>query len=270
MKIFLWTDKGWQLFNSKKKGFEKELQERQIIISPLAEIGNHVKIGDYAVIGDYTKIGNDTIIGHYTKIGTYTEIGDYAVIDTATKIGISAKIGDYAEIGVDVKIGDFAEIGNYVKIDDHAIIGDCAKIVKVDTFSELNVLLKTGVVMNNEEGIFYKAVRPDLTDFYSGKYQYKIGKGDRNPKLKRNQNIECGEGWHWTSFWRAIEFLGVRKGIIISAKIKLKDILAVHQEVRVKAFSNVQVVKMKGLGNLTTIKKNGNITKKRGRNGNIQ
>ena len=102
--------------------------------------------------------------------------------------------------------------------------------------------------MQNGIGTFYKAVNTDLTDLYSRKYQYKVGKGERNNKLKKDQSANCGQGWHWTSLWGAIKFLEDKKGTIISAEIKLKDILSVYNKVRVKAFSNVQIVKIKGLG----------------------
>ena len=103
--------------------------------------------------------------------------------------------------------------------------------------------------MQNGEGIFYKAVKSDLIDFYSGKHQYKIGKG-YSQKLKRDQSIDCGKGTHWGSFWTAVEFLQQKKGCIISARIKLKDILSVsgqYRKVRVKAYSDIQLVKIDGL-----------------------
>ncbi len=102
-----------------------------------------------------------------------------------------------------------------------------------------------GVIMQNKKGIFYKAVKPDLTDFHTGEYQYKIGKGDKNPKLKRNQKINCGDGWHWTSYERAVVFAQKKPHKIISAEIEMNDILSVYNKVRVKAFKNVQEVILK-------------------------
>ena len=99
------------------------------------------------------------------------------------------------------------------------------------------------VSMQNKKGIFYKCVKPDLKDFYTGKYQYKIGKGG-NIRLKRNQEIECGDGFHWTSYNRAVKFAQNREYKIISAEIELKDILSVYNKVRVKRFKNVQEVKL--------------------------
>ena len=98
--------------------------------------------------------------------------------------------------------------------------------------------------MQQGVGVFYKAVKPDLTDFYSGQYQYKLGKGDSNNKLKRDQAVECGEGWHWTSYERAVSFAERKPHKIISAIIEKKDILSVYNKVRVKKFSNVQLLEL--------------------------
>ena len=88
----------------------------------------------------------------------------------------------------------------------------------------------------------YKSVKKDLTAFYDSKYQYSIGKGDENKKLKKDQSIECGEGWHFTNLWEAISFSSGREYQIISAEKNIKDILSVHKKVRVKKFKNVKIV----------------------------
>jgi hypothetical protein len=89
----------------------------------------------------------------------------------------------------------------------------------------------------------YKAVKKDLTDFYSGKYQYKISKGDKC-KAERNQIIQCGEGWHFSNLWNSIAFASNKPYKIISAKIHISDILSVYDKCRVKKFSNVQIVNL--------------------------
>jgi hypothetical protein len=90
---------------------------------------------------------------------------------------------------------------------------------------------------------FYKAVKNDLTDFYTGKYQYKINKGD-NKKILRNQKEQCGQGWHFSNLWNANAFgRGKQKPFkIISAKVHISDILSVYNKVRVRRFSNVKIV----------------------------
>ena len=83
-----------------------------------------------------------------------------------------------------------------------------------------------------------------MRDFYTGKYLYGIGKGDC-VDLPRNQEIECGEGWHFTNYWNAVTFGESRENyVIISAEIALEDVLSVYSKVRVKKFSNVQIVKL--------------------------
>ena len=91
----------------------------------------------------------------------------------------------------------------------------------------------------------YKAVKEDLTDLYSGKYQYKTNKGDK-VKAERNQNIQCGNNcWHFTNLWQAIEFAQKRPHKIISAKVHINDILSVYEKVRVRKFSNVKIVDLR-------------------------
>ena len=156
-------------------------------------------------------------------------------------ISDSAKIGNYAEIGNSAKIGDYAEIGNSAKIGNYAEIKINFNKDNKQVFSEEYIFYMVGVLMQKGKGIFYKAVQKDLTDFQTGKYQYKIGKDD-DCKLKRNQEIECGEGWHWTSYERAVAFAEKRPHKIISAEIELKDILSVYNKVRVKKFANVKLI----------------------------
>jgi UDP-3-O-[3-hydroxymyristoyl] glucosamine N-acyltransferase len=248
MKIYLWNKGQWDLFDSADSGFKKELADRKIVIFDWAEIGYSATIGDWAKIGDGATIGDGAEIGDRAKIGDGATIGDGAKIGYSATIGDGAKIGYSATIGDWAKIGDGATIGDGAEIGDRATIGDGATIGKVDAFSELYIFMQTGVVIKDGKGIFYKAVQDDLTDFYSGKYQYKKGKGDKRD-LKKDQSVNCGEGWHWTGLWGAVGFLAEKqnKGKIISAEIEMKDILSVYNKVRVKAFKNVQIVKMEGL-----------------------
>jgi len=102
-------------------------------------------------------------------------------------------------------------------------------------------------LLPDETGYFtmYKAVNPDLTAFYKEEnkkqYQYKIGKGDKC-KAERNQNIQCGSGWHFSNLWQSISFASNKPHKIISAKIHINNILSVYDKVRVNKFSNVKVV----------------------------
>jgi hypothetical protein len=73
-----------------------------------------------------------------------------------------------------------------------------------------------------------------------------VGKGD-SIKLGVDQSVECGSGFHFTNIWNARGFASDKKFVIISATVKLKDILSVHQKIRCKAYSNVQIVNIEGL-----------------------
>ena len=102
----------------------------------------------------------------------------------------------------------------------------------------------TGVIMQENKGVFYKAVKPDLTCFCEKeKYQYIEGKGDEKELIK-DQSIDCGEGWHWTSYERAVAFAGGKKHVIISSEIHREDILSVYNKVRVKKFGPIKIVKL--------------------------
>jgi len=145
-----------------------------------------------------------------------------------------------------ISIGDRASIGYGASIGYRASIGDRASIKKFEKFSEISVQIHLGITMQNGKGVFYKAIRPNLESLYND-YKYKVN-GDKL-NLKRDQNIECGEGWHFTNLWNAISF-GKEKGedfIIISAEIELDDILAIYQKVRVRKYTNVKIVKIEGL-----------------------
>jgi len=88
----------------------------------------------------------------------------------------------------------------------------------------------------------YKAVKLGLKDFYSGKYQYKIGKGDKST-AKRNQGVDCsGNCWHFTNLNNAISFAQGRPFKVISARVNIKNILSVYDKVRVNKFEDVQLV----------------------------
>ena len=63
--------------------------------------------------------------------------------------------------------------------------------------------------------------------------------------IVRDQSVDCGPGWHFTNIQNAVAFSGGgKKHKIISATIKLEDILAIHGKVRARAYSNVQIVKL--------------------------
>jgi hypothetical protein len=156
-----------------------------------------------------------------------------------------ASIWNRASIGYGASIGDGASIGYRASIGDGASIGYRASIGRYATFTKENVYCQLNLI-SDSKGYFtmYKAVRPDLTDFYSGKYQYKLGKGDKSI-TKRDQSIECGNNsWHFTNLQNAISFAGGKPFKIISVKVHLKNILSVYDKVRVNKFEDVQLVNL--------------------------
>jgi len=220
-------------------------------ISHDTKIGDDVRIGSHTFIGHGTEIDSCVEINSRVKISDNVKIDSYSTIYKNTEIRYKARIGHYNLLGENVLIGSVVTIKNHVSVGDNSVINDYVTIGGFmiipddsnETFTPLNVLLMIDVVMQNGIGKFYKAVTPELKDFYSGEYQYKVGEGD-SCQLERNQEIECGQGWHWTNYKRAIEFAKRKEHKIISADIKLEDILSVYKKVRVKAFDNVQIVEL--------------------------
>ena len=100
------------------------------------------------------------------------------------------------------------------------------------------------IIDKNGYYTLYKSVRTDLKSYHDNEYQYKVGISGKM-ELEPDQDIECGEGFHFTTYNKAMEFTEGRGYKIISAKIHISDILSVHQKVRVKAFSDVQIVDLK-------------------------
>jgi len=267
MKIYLRNTKtsDWELHEGDLIKLKKELDKRNIVISSTANIGDKANIGNYANIGykanigdeanigDKANIGYKANIGNYANIGykanigNYANIGDKANIGNYANIGYKANIGDEANIGNYANIGDYANIGNYANIGDEANIGNYANIGKLDIFTKEYIYIQLGLC-SDEKGYYtmYKAVKKDLTDFYTGKYQYKVGKGDKTNE-KRNQDKQCGNNsWHFSNLWNANSFGKNNKDFqIISAKIHISNILSVYDKVRVNKFSDVQLVDIK-------------------------
>ena len=134
-----------------------------------------------------------------------------------------------------------------ISIASTATVGDNATVGKFEPISAIGILVNVGVDISAGEAVFYKAVKPDLTDFHTGQYQYRVGKGDEIKGLTADQEVECGPGFHFTDLWKARAFAGNRPHVLISATIKIKDILSVHNKVRCSKFSNVKIVNIEGL-----------------------
>ncbi|MCK9598160.1 MAG: hypothetical protein M0R06_03905, partial [Sphaerochaeta sp.] len=150
-------------------------------------------------------------------------------------------VGNYAAVGYNATVGDNAAVGY------NATVGDNATVEKFTPISVIGILVNVGIDISSGEATFYKAVKPDLTDFYTGLYQYRVGKSGEIKGLKVDQSVECGPGFHFTNLWSARAFAGDKPYVLISATIKLKDILSVHAKVRCRKFFNVKIVTIEGL-----------------------
>ncbi len=237
MSIFLMKHGRWCLFDFFSKECRDELDIQGVKIGKHVTIESDVKLSHLTIIGDSVRIETCARIAAYAVIGHHAVVGDYA------KIGYTCRIGDYAEIGDGSIIGDYAKIGKNVKIDKRSRIFDYAEIGQLDVFSVENIYLRLGV-LPDEQGnyILYESVRDDLTSFTDG-YRFKIGGGD-SANMQRNQHLEYGEGWSWSSLSHAIAKACGKKHKVISATINIGDILSVHEAVRVCKFRNVQEVNL--------------------------
>ena len=141
---------------------------------------------------------------------------------------------DYAKVGYSATVGNYAKVGDY------------AKITKTSKeFTKEYILQHLGVVPDQKNYYtLYKCVKPNLVSFYDSTFKYTVKGRWKNEKFKKNQSIECGEGCHFTTYWKAVGFAQKREHKIISARIHINDILAVHEKVRVRAFSNVNIIEM--------------------------
>lgn len=94
------------------------------IVSPTAQIGKNVVIGNFSIIEDDVIIGDDTIIG------------DFCVIKKGAKVGSKCKFTAYCEIRSNVEIGDYTTFGSRCTISANAKIAN-------------NVTIKYGFVLTD-------------------------------------------------------------------------------------------------------------------------
>ena len=76
MKIYLKNLKtyDWELKEGSLKDLKKDLDDRKIIVSETASIGNYARIGNSASIGYKASIGNCASIGDEASIGKLKEV----------------------------------------------------------------------------------------------------------------------------------------------------------------------------------------------------
>lgn len=103
---------------------------RNVYISPKAQIGKNVKIGDNTSIYDNVIIEDDTIIGSFCCLGEptadYYEDSDYQ--NQSTVIGSQSLIRSHAIIYAGVKVGSNFSCGHRITVREACIIGNNCRI----------------------------------------------------------------------------------------------------------------------------------------------
>ena len=152
-----------------------KFNNRNVHISPSAQIGQNVKIGDNTVIYDNVKIGDNTIICNDCHIGEplsdyyynenyinpVTEIGmnclirSHSIIYVQNKLGNGIKTGHRIILRNNNKIGNNCSIGNETEIHGHATIKNNVRIhsdVCICEYAQIEnfVWIAPGTVLTND------------------------------------------------------------------------------------------------------------------------
>lgn len=99
---------------------------KNVIISPLATIGNNVKIGDNTIIYDNVEIGDNTIICNDCVIGEpvndyYRDMDNY--VNPRLVIGINSLIRSHTIIYAGSEFGDYLQTGHRVTMREGITMG---------------------------------------------------------------------------------------------------------------------------------------------------
>ena len=210
-------------------------------------------IGSHAIIGSGVKIGKLARIGHYAYIGAGSRVGSRAVVMEDAKVETGVSVGEKAVIGTGARIGSNSKIGRSAHVDDGSyvppftIVPDNFGWSPETTCSAENILWSTGVPFVNGSARLFAAVTPDLFSLVGGDdYQFKIGKGEFDATLRRDKwEPFRRNGWWFTSYPLAKAHAAGRPHKIISAEIKLKDVVDVRCGwVKVRRFADVQIAEI--------------------------
>jgi len=139
-----------------------KFNKRNLHISPTANIGNRVKLGDNCTIYDHVTIGDDSIICNNCIIGeplnAYYSSNDYT--NSPTIIGADSLIRSHTIIYAGCALGSHFSSGHRVTIREHTTIGEHAAVgtlsdiqghVTIGRYSRLhsNVHLAQGSVVGD-------------------------------------------------------------------------------------------------------------------------
>lgn len=252
-----------------------------VTIYDMASLGNYVWIGTQTTIASGTTLCDRVNVACFSRIsgfvgrGTHIDshvssdgvIGAYCLLHRGVSVGTGAVLGDavvvceHAHIGAKTRLAANTTVYSCVNIGVNvrltktsagAILHDIPDntTARVKAFSQEHIYLLLGLVpYAKNEYVVFKAVNHDLTATSPNAkaYRYKVGCSD-SMSLKRDNTVHCGKGWHFTTYLGALRYArneGLKAYKIISARVKLKDIVSVSgSKMRVKAYSNVQIVKL--------------------------
>ncbi len=112
----------WEALRSSKK--LDPIIARTALVSPYAEIGRNVFIGNLAHIGPEAKVGHNTIVNTGSIIEHEVVVGDHCHIGPKAVISGRCKVGNLVFLGVGATVKDSIHIGSNI------IIGAGAVVVK--------------------------------------------------------------------------------------------------------------------------------------------
>jgi len=155
-----------------------KFNNRNVSISPLAKIGNNVKIGDNSVIYDYVEIGDNTIICNDCVIGeplnAYYSDNNYK--NPTTYIGAGGLIRSHSIIYAGCTIGKSITTGHRITIREYTRIGNSCM---VGTLCDLQGNLKIGSFCRLHSNV-HIAQYSQIGDFVF-MYPYSVMANDPNP-----------------------------------------------------------------------------------------
>lgn len=107
-----------------------KFNNRNVYISPKANIGNNVKIGDNTTIYDHVSIGDNSIIANDCVIGepTHDYYSNPEYINPPTSIGENVLIRSHAIIYASCTIGNHFQSGHRITIREKTVFGTHCRV----------------------------------------------------------------------------------------------------------------------------------------------
>lgn len=179
--------------------------------------------GDAEIHDDAQIYGNALISGNAVIRGKAQVYGSACISGNAWVCN-NAKIYDHARIYGNAYICDNAVVSQ----DQHVSYG----VVKTDLSKPENladsIKAQCNLPVIDNKVVAYKLVRPDLTSFYDGIFQYEAGKEAKVENCEES-NESCASGLHFSNitYWnlacKELEY------VCLEAEIDLNDIITVQE-----------------------------------------